>query len=332
MVNGKVLNGNSSPIGDWNGEVEIVVADEQSARQTLGQDAGAFSYFAQDRMVFRGKARVNNGNFSLEIPGSVQLNEALRMGNVWMYGNPESGIGDAGGFSLDFALGGPGESTGDTQGPSIQLWLNDTNFRSGQVSPPQAYLLAHLQDEQGIDLYPAEDQTPRLFATLDGELTFDLSNFFLAEEDTYSEGSIRFPLFNLNPGPHELRLFAWDNQGNPGTESLQFIVDENTKLQLNNVVLYPNPFREQIQVQFEHNKAGEPVALALSVYTTKGQLVRELPASFDFAPERIRTLSWDGRGKDGNRMPPGIYLYRIQMQSLRDGSQAFFGGKLIIVD
>jgi hypothetical protein len=332
ILSGGVLNSSSNPIGDWQGEVEIIIADEASERQTLGQDAGVFSFTAQDRLVFRGKARVANGNFQLEIPGSVRLDEALRAGRVWMYANPESGLGDAGGYVPDFSLGGPAESVSDSNGPSIQLWLNDKNFQSGDRSPPQSYLLATLRDDQGIDLYPADSNTPRLFATLDGELTFDLSGFFLTETDTYTEGSLRFPLFNLSPGPHELRLFAWDNMGNPGTESLQFVVDENTKLQLKNVVLYPNPIREQVQVQFEHNKAGEPVALAFSVYNTAGQLLRELPLSFDFAPERISTISWDGRGKDGNRMSPGIYLYRIWMQSIRDGSQAFFGGKLIIVD
>jgi len=46
---------------------------------------------------------------------------------------------------------------------------------------------------------------------------------------------------------------------------------------------------------------------AVQIYNTKGQLVNELAISGD-----QRTVVWNGTGFDGNHVPNGIYLYKIE--------------------
>jgi len=45
----------------------------------------------------------------------------------------------------------------------------------------------------------------------------------------------------------------------------------------------------------------------VQIYNTKGQLVNELAISGD-----QRTVVWNGTGFDGNHVPNGIYLYKIE--------------------
>jgi hypothetical protein len=317
---------------DWNGALSVSVMDAPVQRQTLGQDAAPFQYLDRNRIIFQGQALVANGSFELEVPASIKLSEAVREGRVLLYARPEQGLGDASGYILDLQLGGAAENTIRTNGPSIQLWLDSEEFNPGDVVSPNPILIARLQSELGIDLTRNTNHTPRLLARLDGETVLDLTERYMADPNTYQSGSLIFPLFNLAAGPHSLTLFAADNHRNEGSQTVNFVVSENTKLQLRNVKLFPNPARNQVSAVFEHNKSGEPVAISFAIYNLHGQLIRELPLNYEFAAERITGITWDVRNKDGSKVSPGVYVYSIRMQSLRDGSSTKTGGRLIVLD
>jgi Tol biopolymer transport system component len=73
----------------------------------------------------------------------------------------------------------------------------------------------------------------------------------------------------------------------------------------------PNPFNPSTVIQFQLPEARQ---VLLTVYNGLGQEVRTL-ASGGFAAGQHQVV-WDARDDNGNRVPSGIYLYRLQAGDL----------------
>jgi hypothetical protein len=69
---------------------------------------------------------------------------------------------------------------------------------------------------------------------------------------------------------------------------------------------YPNPFNPETTISFDLPKAGRT---NLSIYNTKGQLVRTL-VDEDLA-WGAHSLVWNGKDNAGNNVSSGMYLYRL---------------------
>jgi hypothetical protein len=74
---------------------------------------------------------------------------------------------------------------------------------------------------------------------------------------------------------------------------------------------YPNPFNPETRIRFQ---LGGPGRVALKVYNMLGQEVRTLVN--ELKPAGSHEVSWDGKNSLGQRMPSGMYLYRIEAQGL----------------
>jgi hypothetical protein len=70
---------------------------------------------------------------------------------------------------------------------------------------------------------------------------------------------------------------------------------------------YPNPFNPTTTISFS---LAEAAAVNLSIYNTKGQLVRQLAARDMMAGKHH--LVWDGRDSRGSNVSSGLYFYRLQ--------------------
>lgn len=78
---------------------------------------------------------------------------------------------------------------------------------------------------------------------------------------------------------------------------------------LTSVIGYPNPFREDIQIQFN---IAESDRVVIQVLGSSGQLIKTILDSRQFTGEVI--ASWDGSGSAGNYVDSGLYFYRIYYQ------------------
>lgn len=83
---------------------------------------------------------------------------------------------------------------------------------------------------------------------------------------------------------------------------------------------YPNPFNPETVIPFTVSKQSD---VNLRIYTVTGRLVdilldKPLKAGFYQIP-------WQGRDKRGNKMPSGVYIYRL------DIGRQVFSGKMILV-
>jgi photosystem II stability/assembly factor-like uncharacterized protein len=82
---------------------------------------------------------------------------------------------------------------------------------------------------------------------------------------------------------------------------LEYILSQN----------YPNPFNPETRIRYELPQSSRVV---LKVFNMLGQEVRAL--ANEFRPAGSYEVSWDGRDNAGQRMPSGMYLYRIEAEGL----------------
>jgi hypothetical protein len=91
--------------------------------------------------------------------------------------------------------------------------------------------------------------------------------------------------------------------------------DDETEVQVTGLQgNYPNPFTFETGISYSLVKSGQ---VKLSVYNTKGQLVRQIiNALQDKGPH---TVSWDGTDSKNSKVASGVYFYRLETQ---DGAQS----------
>ncbi|UCD39069.1 MAG: T9SS type A sorting domain-containing protein, partial [Fidelibacterota bacterium] len=70
---------------------------------------------------------------------------------------------------------------------------------------------------------------------------------------------------------------------------------------------YPNPFNPETMISYSID---ESQTITLAVYSVTGQLVRTLAEGYRTAG--THTVTWDGKGEDGQAVGSGIYLYQLR--------------------
>ncbi len=219
----------------------------------------------------------------------------------------------------------------DTQGPSMELYMNDRNFVSGGITNENPVFLAFLIDSTGVNTTGSgigHDITAILNGNINDPII--LNDFYFAEVDNFQKGLIEYPFNTLEAGNHNLKLKVWDVYNNSTEEYIEFVVATSAKLALKNVLNYPNPFTNHTSFHFEHNQPGKQLDILIQIFTISGRLVKSIETtsfSMGFKPEPI---PWDGLDDFGDKIGRGVYLYRIKIRS-EDGQVAEKYEKLVIL-
>ncbi|MCG9131517.1 T9SS type A sorting domain-containing protein [Candidatus Poribacteria bacterium] len=103
------------------------------------------------------------------------------------------------------------------------------------------------------------------------------------------------------------------NLTDPTSQSgIRFLAQLLTTLMPKMTVLlpnYPNPFNPETWIPYQ---LSEPADVALTIYTTNGQIVRQMSLGHQSAgiyQSRMRAVYWDGRNAVGEPVASGIYFY-----------------------
>jgi hypothetical protein len=246
-----------------------------------------------------------------------------------MYARSTDGLADAGGYNKTIPVGGTARSiAADQTPPLIALFLNDTTFVNGGITGPDAMLIARLNDESGINI-SRSGIGHEITARLDGrDETLILNDFYSPFPDDYRQGEVRFPLQNLTPGRHRLSLTAWDTHNNPATVSIDFVV-ENT-VSLIEVANKPNPFSDKTTFRYRHDRPNDELQVEISIYTATGLLVTVLKGGEAEQMGEYGEIRWDGTDTGGNKLPAGVYVYRLSVRSKADNAGTAHSSRLVL--
>jgi hypothetical protein len=330
-INGHIMDGAGQVLNNFNGTVNAVVFDKSQAVNTLGNDPGSqpVAFQVQKNILFKGKAKVNNGLFSFRFVVPKDINYQFGSGKISYYA--DNGMVDANGAFTDIIVGGSGTGSSDREGPQIKAYLNDEKFINGSISNDRPILLVKLADSSGINIM-GTGIGHDLVAILDHnqQQTFILNEFYESELDNFRKGMVRFQLPGLSEGTHTLTIKAWDAANNSSEITLEFRVLNQQQLALDHVLNYPNPFTTRTTFWFEHNRPGEDLYVDIQVFTVTGKLVKGIRRTIFSPGNRSSEVEWDGRDEYGSKIGRGVYIYRLRVQTM-DGKTAQKLEKLFIL-
>ncbi len=321
-VGGTVRDEDGSLISGFEGLVYVKVFDKTSQITTLNNDNGpnphVFEVFRN--VLHQGVASVESGAFQFDFVVPRDIDFSFAEGRISCYAVSDSS--DAHGASQDFVIGGiSSEFQEDTTPPRVELFLNDTLFRSGGITNSYPMLLARVADEGGINA-AGVGIGHDIKATLDGESSESivLNDFYTADLNTYLSGTVRYPFEGLTTGPHQLELVVWDVQNNKGKAEINFEVFQDFESALGHVSAYPNPSTDVFQFSIEHNQACQSGTATLEVFSTAGQLVYRSDQPWEQEGFRSESLQWNSAGGAGGQsVPAGVYLFRLTLNTETGG-------------
>ena len=219
----------------------------------------------------------------------------------------------------------------DNQGPLINLYMNDENFVNGGITDNQPFIVALLEDDNGINT--AGGIGHDIIAILDGDESnpIILNEYYEAEQDDFTSGKVYFRLRDLEDGEHTLSFKAWDVYNNSQTQDIQFVVAGEDELKITRVLNYPNPFIDYTEFWFNHNRPFEPLEVMVQVFTVTGKLVWTQNQIANTNGFLFRDLSWNGRDDFGNKIGKGVYVYKLTVKSTLTQQKVEKYEKLVIL-
>ncbi|MCL2414675.1 MAG: type IX secretion system sortase PorU [Bacteroidales bacterium] len=342
-ISGRIVDFDSTFLENFNGEITITVFDKPTRTQTLGHNNSTahgrnpvIPFYVQNNILYRGRVPVINGEFRVEFWTPKNINFTYGFGKISYYAFCRESLFDAAGVFNDVIIGGFGENFDlVAEPPILELFLNDENFRSGNISCPNPILFANITDQYGISHSGAGiGHNITLIINDDFRNQIWLNDFFEYLPDSGDgkvHGRLEFPMFDLSPGRYHLRLRVSNVFNVSADTTLEFVVVGSENQIIGTLYNYPNPIRDFTQFYFTHNAPRRVTHWEIDFFDMSGRWVtrinprippQESPSANGFA---IITEKLDL----GNSLGQGMYLYRLRVV-FEDGSTAYRTEKLVV--
>lgn len=258
------------------------------------------------------------------LPKDIKYNYGT--GRINFYATDDT-LGEAQGAFENFLIGG---STTDfeyeTDGPQIEMYLNNPDLRSGAKVNETPLLVANVSDINGINQVGSGiGHDIMLVVDNDPGQTYVLNDFYKSDSNDFTKGTIRFKLPTMKSGKHTVSIRVWDLLNNSSTHTLEFEVVKGLEPEIFSIYNYPNPVKSYTKFVVEHDRPETVLNATVDIYDLSGRLV------WTFKQSTLDEITWDMNDMYGQRLKTGIYLYRISVQSNSD--QVFSKiNKLMIVE
>lgn len=331
-LQGAVLNESEDIYSGYTGTATVTIYDKVNTITTLANDSDSYEvdFDMQNSILYKGKADVVNGEFSLEFIVPKDIEYKYGSGRISVYVSGE--WGDAQGLEENFCVGGFYDSAEeDFTGPEINLYINDTNFVDGGLVGPNPVLYATISDENGINTV-GNGIGHDMVAYIDNTEDFKVLNeYYEADRNTYKTGSVTYPFFDVEAGEHTLYLKAWDVYNNSSIASLEFLVIEKDELEIQRLFNYPNPVTDYTNFVFEHNQKNKDIEIELSLYNIFGEQVYHVTQNMNTGEtNKIDPITWHGESSQGSLLKKGFYIYTFKV-STEDGLTTRQSNKLLLI-
>ncbi len=304
---------------NFNGTIYPVVFDKEIIRSTLGQQScDPMPYRDQNNILYKGAASVLEGDFSFSfiVPKDIAYNYDSAKISYYAVSDDQNPI-DASGSYNEFIIGGTANNiVYDYDASILSLYMNNRSFVDGGITNQNPILIADIYDESGINTV-GNGIGHDITAILDGDAVnpFILNEYYEASKDTYKEGVISFPLYNLAKGEHTITLKVWDIFNNSSEKTIRFYVRGDNEFVLNDYTCYPNPFSNKTDFYFQHNKSNQNLNVTLNIYSVEGMLVNTINQNYFDNGYQIGPISWSGTDTYGNIMSDGVYIAQLNISS-----------------
>ena len=313
---------NGVPDAEYNGTMASTLFDKLTSAKTKGDENPPFDFKVRENTVFNGQATIHNGQFEIlfTIPKSIDLSVGLRKLSLYAF-PPQGSSVDINGVNTSLKVGAIEKNPGaDSKAPAIELYMGDSTFVNGGIAGRNSKIVAILSDENGINISNFDPQK-NITATLDDTLSIILNEYYQSDIDNVKRGKVNYPLNDIKPGQHHLVLRASDTFGNSSTASITFSVSNENGIQIEQWLNYPNPVSSSTTFYFRHNRSGEDLEAVVTAYNQVGQPIVSGTYQVNSSPYKVVLPEWDATTAEGTKLSPGLYLLKLSVRSLLDGSK-----------
>lgn len=329
-VSGYLADAQGNELTGFEGILHATVYDKEREVETLDNDGyGPMTFRVRNNILYKGKATIENGRFSFSfiVPKDIAYEPGPGRISYYALGQEK----DAKGACHEVIIGGFAHvEQPDTEGPEIQLYMNDEHFIPGGITDENPLLLALVSDSSGINTTGAGIGHDIIAHLDDDRNVMVLNDYYEADTDSYRSGRIRYRLADLEEGEHHISLKVWDVYNNSSTAALEFVVATNARLALDKIFNYPNPLTNHTTFSFEHNRPGTEMEVLIRIFSLSGQLVKTLQTRVVAEGYRVEPFEWNGLDEYGHTIGRGIYVYTIRV-STSEGEVAQQSSKLVIL-
>ncbi|MBM3212437.1 T9SS type A sorting domain-containing protein, partial [Candidatus Poribacteria bacterium] len=177
------------------------------------------------------------------------------------------------------------------------------------VFPKSPKFLVTIEDDYALDV-------PKISISLSyqGEEPKFLkkNEYIMTTSENLKKVTISYPSDLLN-GEYFIQAKALDTSGNIGylghteSEPLRFRIDQ--KVEIRDIMNYPNPFSEKTLFTYWLTQPAEKIVI--KIYTLRGRLIKTIQQ--DMPHWKYNEEIWDGRDEEGKKLSSGVYLYKLTM-------------------
>ena len=338
-LDGEVQERSGALATAFTGRIQVTVYDKKTTVMTLADESPPppnqiipAPIKVRESILYDGLATVRDGRWTASFVVPRDIAYSYGAGKISLYA--WSATQDAAGANTTVVIGGS-SITGvvDNKPPDVTLFMDDLSFANGGTTGTDATLIAPLSDDNGINT-AGTGIGHEITVILDGnrQNLLVMNPYYTADVDKYTSGTVKYLFKGLAPGPHSLTLKAWDTFNNSAERTLDFVVTNNEGLALNHVLNYPNPFANHTTFHFDHNRVGDDLDVQVQLFTVAGRLIRTLQTRTPSASAHVQELSWDGRDEYGDILARGVYVYKVNVRSARDGAHTSKYEKLVILN
>ena len=326
-ITGDIVDQNNEKIKNFNGEVFSEVFDKMSLNQTLGDESTPYSFNEWDDIIFKGYSSVINGAFSFEFTVPVNIDYNFDKGRINLFATDTISFQEAIDHS-DLIIGGTSNQfNSDEEGPEINIFIDDINFISGDEVSKSPLLIVEAYDQSGLNLTNMNSYQ-KMIGIVDDTTTIYLNDYFTYNKDDYQRGIIRYPLGDLGSGRHKIEIKITDNYNNLSSNSVVFIIGENNRLNIKNVMNFPNPFSDNTTFKFDLPQEDQSIFVNLEIYDLRGNKVYNYTHTYEFSPLVVEDIYWNGNDLNNYPLPQGIYIYKLHVNNLVNGKKVTVHNKV----
>ncbi|MDD3079691.1 MAG: type IX secretion system sortase PorU [Paludibacter sp.] len=311
-IKGVIVDNSGDTVPDFNGLLTAVVYDKlQSITTQNNEGDGALTYSDRPNALFSGKVNVENGvfEFTFMLPKDIKYNFGTGRINYYAY-DTETGKEAQGNFE-NFIIGGSDSNVDyETDGPDMNIYLNTTEFSSGDKVNENPVFYAELSDVHSINTI-GSGIGHDLLLTIDNDpdQSTILNEYYEAAQNDYTSGMVSYKISGLEDGKHILTFRAWDLLNNSTTKSFDFEVVTGLTPVIYTVSNYPNPAVNSTKIVVNHNRPETVLETTVDIFDLAGRKI------WTFSQSNADDVSWDLIGNDGKKVSPGIYLYRVSINT-----------------
>lgn len=319
------------PFNNFNGTMWVKIYDKPLQKYTLNNDgqANPVAFSELSGMLFNGQVTVTNGRFELvfSVPKDIAYNYGIGVAKFYAH----NGETDAAGSWQFFIGGSESLQSVDAEGPTIRAYMQDTTFVDGGKVARDVDFVARIFDKDGINATGAgigRDMQLIIDEGTENQKTFVLNDYFSYDVNSYTLGTVRFPLSGLVPGKHTFTCKAWDIYNNPGKGSVTCLVIPPRTLEITGSAAYPVPFQDELKVWIQHTLPGENLTAKWKILDAQGRIIQQGETFHESAPAKMTVIDWDGSTASGAELQGGVFFYQVILVA-EDGMENQVGGKFI---